>query len=656
MRRMLFVVLVPLTLLLLAAVPLFTLYPRQVRVVVRDELDGEPISLASITSAERSFSSDSAGRYDLGWLRGAPTLTVTMDGYLPTQTTIPKGEFPGQTVHFPVVLTPNTLSGFVRDAETEGTLPGSTIIFGDLSIAADEWGGYSLRRVTAGMVLTVSMPGYEALTVQFDGRETQDFRMQPTETRVVVSDLYSGKPVPGSALVHGSTEVKTDMEGVAVIKRLLRDAVLSVQAVGYAGTESVFDGGDTISVTLRPNTLRGMIADKDDGMPLAGVTVRAIVNGEVLTSTVTDDSGRYLLDALPSTFNLVVTAAAYDRFEAFVDAITEIDVNLGKSEVRGIYMPLGLLTSMRRVQELVDLVNDTELNTIVVDMKNDRGWLAYPSDLPEAKRSRAYQPNVMDVHEFLALCREKGIYTIARIVLFKDPSLAAAYPEWAVQTQNGEVWIDTEGSAWGDPFRTEVQDYLIAIAKEVAQLGFDELQFDYIRFPSDGSVGQTRYIEESTLESRCKTIREFCARLRHELGSYGVILSADLFGLTAWVDPEKDMGIGQRVIDIAPYMDYLSPMLYPATFSSGNLGYENPLLYPYEIVYRSCVELAKRTKTRVRPWLQHYSRSGVEYGTEELRSEKQAAEDAKANGWMFWNAAGRYNAQVFDPVPEAEQQ
>ena len=128
----------------------------------------------------------------------------------------------------------------------------------------------------------------------------------------------------------------------------------------------------------------------------------------------------------------------------------------------------------------------------------------------------------------------------------------------------------------------------------------------------------------------------------------GVLLSADLFGLTPWVDSEKDMGIGQRVIDIAPSMDYLSPMLYPATFTTGNLGLDEPLRYPYEVVYRSCVELARKTNTRVRPWLQHYSWKGFEYGVREMQLQMQAAEDAGTFGWMFWQAGGRYLADSFD--------
>jgi hypothetical protein len=344
----------------------------------------------------------------------------------------------------------------------------------------------------------------------------------------------------------------------------------------------------------------------------------------------------------------------HDRAEVPVGAVTEMDVYLKRFQVRGIYMPLGILTNEERVRGLIDLVDRTELNAIVVDVKNDRGWLAYPSALVEAQRSRAYKAEVMDIGEFLSLCREKGIYTIARLVVFKDSTLAAAYPEWALCKDNDELWTDSEGSSWGDPFREEVQDYNIAIAKEVATLGFDELQFDYLRFPSDGAIGELTYAQESTLESRCQAIEEFCARLRSELKPYAVVLSADLFGLTVWVSPEEDMGIGQRVIDIAPYMDYVSPMLYPATFVGGNLGYEDPLLHPYQVVYRSCVEVGKRTNTRVRPWLQHYSYNNVTYGVEEMRLQKQAAADAKTHGWMFWNAAGRYDEQSFDPAESSE--
>ena len=648
MRRLLSTIFIVCT-LLLAALAVALLYPRQVAGVIRDEA-GPGIAHAVILLRERVLYPDEAGYYNLGWIVGPFTLDVQADGYLPQRAMIPTERLLDLSTYLPVTLTPNTLSGTVYDSETGAPLANSRVSAGQESLLTDEQGHYVLQRIRSGTLLGAVMPGYQTQAAVFSGQDVQDFPLQPTRTEILVTDLYTLQPVANVSIVYDSMETTTDASGAAVVRRLLPDSHLFIQSPGYESIEYLYSSSERVSIALRPNTLQGVVRDSKDSSPLAGVNVGLVSTGQVITATVTGKDGRYLFKDIPAPVTLTVTALDYERREEPIGQVTEMDIALRPFEVRGIYMPLGLLTSQSRVLELIDLVDNTELNTIVVDMKNDRGWLAFPSALVEAQRSKAYRAEVMDPRRFLELCKEKGIYTIARVVLFKDPSVVAAYPEWAVRTADDQLYVDTEGSTWLDPFRSEVQDYLVAIAREVAGLGFDELQFDYLRFPSDGSAGKARYSQESTRESRCTTIREFCARLHRELEPYGVVLSADLFGLTVWVEPENDMGIGQRVIDIAPYVDYLSPMLYPATFVSGNLGYDEPMRYPYEIVYRSCIELGKRTNTRVRPWLQHYSWKGIDYGTPELRLEKQAADDAGTYGWMFWHAGGKYDANVFDVV------
>jgi hypothetical protein len=192
-----------------------------------------------------------------------------------------------------------------------------------------------------------------------------------------------------------------------------------------------------------------------------------------------------------------------------------------------------------------------------------------------------------------------------------------------------------------------VRDYIITLAQEVAAMGFDEIQFDYLRFPSDGQVKGLVYSQESTFETRTAAMGEFCAQARKALDLTPAFFSADIFGLTPWVDPSFDMGIGQRVDDIAPSVDYFSPMLYPATFISGNVGLDDPLVHPYEVVNGTVRELQKRTKVRVRPWLQHYSWRGVTYGVPELLKQRKGAEDADCWGWIYWNAAGVYRREAF---------
>lgn len=667
MRRLVFTLLAAILLLVLSATGMFlALSPRRVVVEVRDELDKKPVPHAVVVVADRSVYRAYSGNYELDWLFRTVTVTVHADGYLPTHAGVPEGRSVGEPVRMDVFISPNTLSGTVYDAETRAALADASVFVGNQVLRVDREGRYQVCRVRTGSLLGASAVGYQDQAAVFSGQTEQDFFLPPTETRVVVRDSYTDKPVSNVLIACNLAQSRTDEEGMTVLKRLAKGSALSVEAPGYESQSLVHQGESSLVVMLRPNTLQGVIKDRDSGAPLPEATVRAFADGQVVALASSDMNGYYSLGNLPPLITVTVTAPEYEPFRAAPKGTTELNVELRRFHVRGIYLPLGLLTSERRVFELLDLVDSTELNAIVVDMKNDRGWLAYPSAVPETRRSRAYQPEVMNVQRFLQLCRERDIYVIARVVLFKDPMLVAAYPEWAVLAGSGssenegdaegkpKLYVDAEGSTWLDPFRKEVQDYLVAIAKEVAGLGFDELQFDYIRFPSDGHAGKARYSQKSTLESRTRTIREFCARLRRELEPYGVILSADLFGLTVWVAPEHDMGIGQRVIDIAPYMDYLSPMLYPATFTSGNLGYDDPRLYPYEVVYRSCVELSKRTTTRIRPWLQHYSWKDVSYGTKELRLQKKAAEDAGTYGWMFWHAAGRYDAAAFD-VPEASE-
>jgi hypothetical protein len=278
-------------------------------------------------------------------------------------------------------------------------------------------------------------------------------------------------------------------------------------------------------------------------------------------------------------------------------------------------------------------------------MKGDRGYLGFQSQEPLAKQFGALRKDVLDIQALLAQCKELGIYTIARQVVFKDHPLATTKPEWAVRTITNTLWLDREGLGWGNPFLQEVRDYNIALAKEIAALGFDEIQFDYLRFPSDGDVSLILYEQENTPATRSEALKTFLAQATAALRPYDIFISADVFGLTVWVPPEEDMGIGQRVMDIAPYVDYLCPMVYPFTFGPGNLGYEVPAEHPYEVVYRSVMQAHTRVPatTKVRPWLQAYR-----YTLNECLLQKQAATDAASWGWCFWNASGKYFPELFE--------
>ncbi len=651
-HRLLFSIFILLSLVVLLS---FVLCPRPVGGVVKDALNGEPVAGAAVLTGGRTTFASDTGRYELGWLHGDPAVVAAADGYASTEMDIPRSRVPGLRVICPITLTPNTVSVWVRDAESMAPVTESVVTVSGRKADAGVEGRITLHRVKTGAVLSASSPGYQTATAVFEGQEIQEFALKPVEISIHVLDLYSGEPLQDASVTYSSALLATDQNGAAVMKYLVKGMVLQVQAVDHDPLQYTWDGSERAVISLRRNIIRGVVSDRSNAQAVAGATVALISAGQVVTHTTTDANGRYTCPSPTHAAALAIAAAGYERARVEVGATAEQNVSLVPLRAKAIYVPLGILTDEEKIRELVALVGQTELNAIVVDIKNDRGWLAYPSGVKEVQRSDAYRSEVVEVSKFLSICQQEGVYTIARLVLFKDPALATAYPEWAVHTPTGTLWNDLSGASWADPFLEQVQDYNMAIAREVAMMGFDELQFDYLRFPSDGDVGSARYAQESTLESRCKTIAEFSARLRRELQPYAVLLSADLFGMTGWVSPEDDLGIGQRVVDIAPYMDYLSPMLYPATFSQGSIDITDPILHPYEVVYRSCLELTKSGQARVRPWLQHYSWGDVTYGVKELRLEKQAADDAAVDGWMFWNSAGIYDERVFDSARNAGQ-
>lgn len=303
-----------------------------------------------------------------------------------------------------------------------------------------------------------------------------------------------------------------------------------------------------------------------------------------------------------------------------------------------------------------ELLLTTELNAVVIDVKGDRGFIPYRSEVELAGQVGA-QPYVLveDWDALMAWFRDHDIYTIARIVTFKDNPLATSKPEWAVvDADTQEPWRDREGLAWSDPFRGEVWDYNVEVAVEAAGKGFDEIQFDYVRFPTDGNLKSVQFSKENTEENRRAAIAGFLERAHAVLAPTGVRIAADVFGYTCW--RTDDTGIGQVIEEIAEYVDVLSPMLYPSTFHAGLPGYPVAVPFPYETVHlstRRAVERLAGTDVVVRPWIQDFPDYAFDkrvYTPEEVRSQMQAAEDAGAEGWMLWDPGVKYTVDALGPA------
>jgi hypothetical protein len=297
---------------------------------------------------------------------------------------------------------------------------------------------------------------------------------------------------------------------------------------------------------------------------------------------------------------------------------------------------------------VVDLLERTELNAVVIDVKGDRGWIIYPTRVEQALAVGAQGPATLrDFDGMMADLKARGIYTIARIVTFKDNILATARPDLAVlDARTGKPWIDRENLAWVDPFREEVWAYNIAIAKEAIERGFDEVQFDYVRFPTDGKLQAAKYARPVSKETRLPTIAAFLERARKELGARGAYVAADLFGYTAF--NENDTDIGQRIEELAPHLDYICPMVYPSGYHVGIPGYRNPVQNSYAVVRESVRLIRQRaahTPARVRPWLQDFRDYAFDrriFGVAEIRDQIRGADEGGGTGWMLWNPRNDY--------------
>lgn len=337
--------------------------------------------------------------------------------------------------------------------------------------------------------------------------------------------------------------------------------------------------------------------------------------------------------------------------------------------IKGIYMTYHAAGHDGLRTHALDMIDQTELNALVLDIKGDLGLLTYQSEVITATAIGANDtPMILDWPAFMKDLKERNIYAIARIVVFKDNYLARAHPEWAVKDGAGNLWFDGENLPWLEPFHEEVWDYNIALAVEAAQRGFDEVQFDYVRFPTDGAVRNIAYSQPAgTAQARTEAIVGLLAKARAALAPYPTKLSADVFGYTTWY--QDDFGIGQDLALMAPHLDVLSPMLYPSTYSAGLPGlpeYYFAIAHPYPVVYHSTLRALSRVKAAnphlvVRPWIQDfadYAFDGRTYTPQEIRAQMLAAYDAGGGGWLMWDPRVRYTPEALvsaSPVYETNE-
>ncbi|RJQ34704.1 hypothetical protein C4556_01790 [Candidatus Parcubacteria bacterium] len=339
--------------------------------------------------------------------------------------------------------------------------------------------------------------------------------------------------------------------------------------------------------------------------------------------------------------------------------------------LKAIYMTQCAVGTPSFREDLTALIDETELNAIIIDIKDYSGGIAFPSENPALAPYISDKCGARDMKAFIELLHEKNIYVIGRITVFQDPLYTKAHPELAVKKASATttVWKDHKGLSFIDVGARPFWDYMVALAKESYSLGFDELNFDYIRFPSDGDMKDI-YFPWSAGKGKQVALEEFFKYLHAELKPTGAVLSADLFGMTA--TNEDDLNIGQVLERALPYFDYVAPMVYPSHYPKGFHGYTDVNANAYNIVHFSMSEAVRRTlatttatqsfthtrigtstpavytkppypASKMRPWLQSFDYP-VTYTPEMVAAQIKATNDAGLDSWMFWDPANKYRS------------
>lgn len=540
-----------------------------------------------------------------------------------------------------VLLRP-TLTGVITDAYSGEPLKNVRVAYGGQRVSTDAAGRFNLTPKRSAATLSVTPPaGYAC-----DNREISPgdsellITCRPTILSGTLRHKLSEEPLQGVTVRAvtpenaAASEAVSDENGHYVLADVPADARLIVEGAGFARKEVEIGGATVIDLELRPDVIAGTVRARSGG-PVPGATV-----GARGVSTTVQPNGSYSLSGIPEDARVVARAPGYQARMVEPGDDQRIDFVLEPLVVRAIYLTPEVMIHDDKFNALLALADRTEINAMVIDFKDESGFVYHDSQVSLAREFGVVYPKY-DLASRLQTLHEHNIYTIARIVCMLDPALATARPEWAVRnSKTGRTWKNANGIAWVNAMRPEVWRYNTDFALEAARLGFDEIQYDYVRFPSDGDMEAIDLGGPNNLATRTEAIHQFLKLTHDTLAQYGVALGADIFGIAMW-DP-NDTGIGQQLERIAPVVDYICPMIYPSHFYPGSLGFKIPNDHPYEVILESLLNGDKRianARVKFRPWLQDFTYGpGIDYGPTEVRAQIEATYAFGATGWMLWNA------------------
>ena len=599
-----------------------------------------------------SLAGCAVGPVDLSGITGSEA-TATPSG--PTATPTPK---------------PRPLIGRVQDANTGSPIANAEIVAGGVLTATAADGMFYFDDVPTGGSVVADAEGYTAVEIDSGAAAQIDIKLRPSVLTGRVTDATDNKALTGVLvkLVFPQTgEPSTESEATV--------ETASTPQVSPTGTAEISGFGRGLAApaalaskttvatpksktTVRAATATRRVATSTPIPPTATATSPPEPpSGPDFKAVYTDQNGTFTFKDVPPGATLTLKMPGYKLTKLPIDEAAQKDIALERFKAEAIYITDNVAASSDLFDELIEFVETSRINAVVINVQSDASEWAIDVKNPDAIAAGNVNVYLEQMPKIVQDLRAKGIYTIARIVTFQQKTMADARPDWAVKSSvTGKPWKGGYAGQqkWLDASNPEAQDHLIAMTKEVLALGFDEIQYDYVRFPSDpapnepGDMVFSRPLDDS---SKPLALQGFLKKAHDTIEPTDAFMSIDVFGYTLW--PDKPDGpilgvIGQVIETMIDYTDYICPMIYPSHFSPGEQGCKNPAACAYDLVKKSGEYAAERfegKRAKYRPWLQDFDWGVVDYtspGTKKVIEQIRAAEETNAWGWQMWDPANVY--------------
>lgn len=648
---------------------------------ITDAYTGQPIPNANITLGKTDLTTDAAGVFRTPDWERTDTLTVSAPNY--EDLVLPLADRPevaatdNLTLTLDTTLRPNTLAGTLTDQFSGAPLAGVELVasFGPtetLVATTDAEGRYRFAGLPEQFTLSVQAEAYAPVEAQLAQTTTFDLGMRPNTLSGTITDRYTGEGVAGAMISVGTATATTAADGSYLVREVPEDVTeVAISADGYAPLSQELEPAMlSLDAVLRPDTLSGRLIDQQSGEPIANATILASVTfpgtdvafERIMGST----DGRFTLSGMPEQGFLQVLSPGYrTQVIEIKPGAVPAEIALERFQVKALYVTAAIASSSELLEEYIDLIERTELNAMVIDLKSDLrddlGVVYYDSQVPLARELDLARPYI-DMAGLVQRLKDRGIYTIARIQLFShDNALSDARPEWSIRLkETGEVYADYPGPgiryAYLDPTNRNVWDYNIQLGVEAALMGFDEVNYDYIRFPD--WFGKRAEFRDQLLFSEpidpvdnprrmFEVLTEFMDEAHRDVNGAGAKMSICVFGRVVL---GGSLTIAQDIELMGNHTDYISPMPYPSLWWPGAFDLESPVEEPFKVLdaaNAAGLELIEGEYARLRPWLQDHTDPWaykvVRYGPDEVRAQIDATEKyPEIDGWMLYDSANAY--------------